>query len=175
MKYDKIVSNNENVIIESEYYNPSYELENGEPLTLEVTDFKNETFEYEFLKIGKKYRIDLGFLDEGIYNLKAIKKVGDKSFVLKGKLIVEGKSLESLNLQANYRELKKLSKASFGEFYYQNQFNRFIDDISIEENFKTLSYTESIKEQLLKNKWILFLLITLLGVEWFVRKWEGVV
>ena len=51
----------------------------------------------------------------------------------------------------------------------------FLDDISNEENFKTLTYTESVREQLLKNKWILFLLITLLGVEWFVRKWEGVI
>jgi hypothetical protein len=175
LKYDKIVSNNEKVIIESEYYNPSYELENSGSLKLQIKDANGEKFDYEFLKVGKKYRIDLGVLNEGVYNLRAIKTVGDKKIEKKGKLIVEGKSLESLNLQADYSQLKKLSKLSFGKFYYKNQFKVFLDDISNEENFKTLTYTESVREQLLKNKWILFLLITLLGVEWFVRKWEGVI
>ncbi len=175
LKYDKIVSNNEKVIIESEYYNPSYELDNSENLNLQIKDSENEVFNYEFLKIGKKYRLDLGVLNEGVYTLKATKRIGDRTIVKKGELIVEGKSLESLDLQANYSELKKLSKSSFGKFYNQNQFKVFLDDISNEENFKTLTYTESVKEQLLKNKWILFLLITLLGVEWFVRKWEGVI
>lgn len=175
LKYEKIVSSNEKIIIESEYYNPSYELDNSEELKLQIIDYKNEVFDYEFLKVGKKYRLDLGILDEGIYSLKAIKNFGDKTIIKKGKLIVEGKSLESLNLQANYHELKKLSESSFGKFYDKNQFNLFLDDISNEENFRTLIYTEFVKEQLLKNKWVIFLLITLLGVEWFVRKWEGVV
>lgn len=175
LKYDKIVSNNEKVIIESEYYNPSYELDNNENLKLQIKDSNNEIFDYEFLKVGKKYRLDLGVLDAGVYSMKAIRDVGDKKIIKRGKLIVEGESLESLNLQANYSELKKISKLSFGKFYYQNQFKLFLKDISNQENFKTLTYTEYIKEQLLKNKWILFLLITLLGVEWFVRKWEGVI
>ena len=175
LKYDKILSSNERIIIESEYYNPSYELDNREELKLQITDAKNEVYDYEFLKVGKKYRLDLGVLDEGVYSLKAIKNVGDRTIIKKGKLIVEGKSLESINLQANYNELKKLSESSFGKFYDQNHFNLFLDDISNEENFRILTYTEFVKEQLLKNKWVLFLLITLLGVEWFVRKWEGVV
>lgn len=175
LKYEKIISNNDKVIIESEYYNPSFELDNSGLLNLQLIDNEGNKFEYEFLKSGKKYRIDLGVLKEGNYELVATKTTGGKPLIKKGKLLVEGKSIESLNLQANYNGMKSLSEKSFGKFYYENQFNVFLDDISIQDNFKTLTYNESVKEQLLKNKWILFLLITLLGVEWFIRKWEGVI
>ena len=174
LKYDKIIFNNDKVIIESEYYNPSFELDNSELLELQLIDNQGNKFDYEFLKSGKKYRLDLGVLKEGNYDLIASKAVGQKTLVKRGKLIIEGKSIESLNLQANYNGMKNLSEKSFGKFYFQNQFNVFLDDISNKDNFKTLTYSETVKEQLLKNKWILFLLITLLGVEWFIRKWEGI-
>lgn len=175
LKYNKVCSNIENVIIESEFYNPSYELDNSETVSLELENESGKVLNFEFLKIAKKYRIDLGVLKSGVYKLTAKRKVGSKTVIKSGKLLVESKSIESLNLQANYNGLKKLSASSFGKFYYENQFNVFLDDISSQENFKTLTYIESVKEQLLKNKWILFLIIALLGAEWFLRKWEGVI
>lgn len=174
-KVESVVSNREDLIVEAEYYNPSFELENSEELNVSLINSKNEKFSYQFLKVDNKYRLNFGVLEADNYVLESKKNIEGREVTLTTPVIVESRSLESLELVANHEILKELSESTNGKFYAKNDLKSFIDDMKSVENYKTLRYSEVLKEELLKNSWILFVIIALLAMEWFVRKWEGIV
>lgn len=175
LKVDNILSDRENIVIEAEYYNASFELDNSKAVKISLFKDGIEMNSYELLQVGNSYRLDIGNLNSGEYLIKASRLVNGRIQEKTIPVVVESRSLESLSLQANHHVLRELSKSTQGLFYNKESLKSFLNDLSSKEKYQTLKYTESLKELLIKNKWILFLIVALLAIEWMFRKWEGVV
>ncbi|MDB5118260.1 MAG: hypothetical protein JWQ79_3752, partial [Mucilaginibacter sp.] len=73
----------------------------------------------------------------------------------------------------NHQLLRNIAKQSGGEMLQPSQINRLADLIRKNENIKTLVYEDKHYSDLIDVKWVFVLIVTLLGVEWFLRKREG--
>ena len=102
-------------------------------------------------------------------------KKGNKEIIKKNSFIVNELTVEAENLSMNYHFLSELSKGSEGVYYDWRDRDLAIMSLSSSKIFKSISYFELIFDLLIKFKWIFFILVGLITVEWILRKWQGVI
>jgi len=168
--YNKQFFEDEDVSFEAFLFNESYESVPGEDINLTIIDEKDLRYDFQFSKSDDYYSLLVGKLSAGQYTFVA--KVEGKEFVKEGKFDVKPVQLEELNLVANHTLLYDLAKNSNGKVYSINE----IDGIISEFNNKQQKDIFSIKETLqgiINIPWILLILLVLISVEWFARKYNG--
>ena len=66
-----------------------------------------------------------------------------------------------------------LAKKSGGELIYPNQLDKLTEILNAREDIKPISHSEKKLSDMINLKWIFFLLLSLLSLEWFIRKING--
>jgi hypothetical protein len=165
---------NEPVELEAEVYNESYELINTPDVTIVITDGNNKKFPYAFSKTVNAYRLNAGVLPVGEYTYEAKTKVGEKILTQKGQFSVSALQIELTNTVADHQLLYSLAKNHGGELIYPHQLDQLAEKLQAREDVKSVSYSEKKLDDLLNLKWIFFILLGLISLEWFIRKRNGV-
>ncbi len=168
-----IFNENEPVVFEAELYNQSYELINQPEVKLNLKNEEGTDFDYTFARSGNGYRLETGNLPTGNYNYTASAKVGDKPHTASGKFTVAPLQLELLNPVANHQLLHQISSETGGQLFYYNELHELEKTIADNQNIKPVLYDTFKTDSLINLKWIFFLIIALLSIEWFVRKYMG--
>ena len=164
---------NEAIEMEAEVYNESYELINEPEVNITITNSENKNFPFTFSKTANAYRLNAGMMPVGEYKYEAKVKVGDKMYTQKGSFSVSALQVELINTVADHQMLFSLAKKHNGEMVYPNQLEKLVADLNKRDDIKSVSYTEKKLTDLINLKWIFFLLLTLLSIEWFMRKRNG--
>ncbi|MNL68341.1 hypothetical protein D3C87_1930520 [compost metagenome] len=74
---------------------------------------------------------------------------------------------------ANHQLLNNMSVQTNGRMYMPQNLLGILNDISKNEEIKTLSYEDRRYEELINFKWLFAVIILLLSLEWFFRKRNG--
>lgn len=164
---------NENITFDAELYNDAYELVNTPDVNMKLKDEEGKEYDYVFSKTAKGYTLDAGILPVGNYSYTATTKLGDKKYDASGKFTVKPLQVEYIETVANHQLLYNLANKNNGKMVYANQLNELVDIIKAREDIRPVSYTQSNLKDLLNIKWIFFVLLALLSLEWFFRKREG--
>jgi hypothetical protein len=69
--------------------------------------------------------------------------------------------------------LRNISQNTNAQFYFPNQLSQLKDDIMNRDDIVTVSYNERSFKDLIDYKWLFFLIVLLMSVEWFIRKFNG--
>ncbi|MCD4665305.1 MAG: hypothetical protein K8R68_08530, partial [Bacteroidales bacterium] len=164
---------NENIIIDAEVYNESYELVNDPEVTLTITNSEGKKYTFTFSKSSKAYYLNAGSLPVDNYKYTARVLVGDKIFTDNGEFTVSPLNIEKINSIADHNLLYNLAKRRGGEMVYPGQLDELFEKINSREDIKTISYTKKRFTEILNLPWLLILIIALLSAEWFMRKRAG--
>lgn len=161
------------VVITAELYNESYELVNDADVTMTITDKDGKKHEQQLSKQNNQYVLDMGQLPVGDYQWVCATRYGKNSYSKSGAFTVDEVLLEATQTTADFNLLQSLSQATGGKFYLPDQMDKIAQEIQSDDNIKPIAnYTK--KYSLLLNTWWYFtLIILLLGIEWFIRKWNG--
>ncbi len=165
-------SESEPVLIESQVYNELYELIYGNDIQLELRDEAGKITKYSYTTSpgGSRYRI--GGLKEGIYYFKASTNLNGNTEEVTGRFLITSKNLEAQNLVADFDLLRKLSIETGGRFYRADQLSLLTSELG-KTKAANLIHTDESFNQLINLKWVFFLLLTLISMEWFLRKFLG--
>ncbi len=163
----------EKVQFDAEVYNKSYELDNSGEVTMKLIDENKKEYDYQFSPQGDAYSLDAGQLSSGSYSYKATTIVDGKSIAKTGEFSINSLGLEQKNTQANHQLLYQLSSVTGGDMVSLEDINSFSQSIRDNKNLANVIYQEKEIDDLIDLKYIFFLLLLLLGVEWFVRKRNG--
>lgn len=163
----------ENIMVEAELYNMSYELINEPDVQFRFTNEKGGVFEPYFVRVGNHYQLDLGKLPQGIYQWKASTEFQNKKYVKEGEFLVKEVNVEQLNVQANHRLLANMAENSGGKFFLPSELDELKMAIQQREDLVTIVYQEKSFRDLIDYKWLFFLIMALLSTEWFIRKFNG--
>lgn len=164
---------NEEVVFDAQVYNESYELVNSGEVNILLKNSNGKEYPYTFSKTTSAFYLNAGKLPTDEYSYVATATIGGKELKEKGVLTVLPIQVESIDLRANHQLLDKLSELNGGVFYPMNQVDRLIQDIKNRDDINAVSYSQTELTDLIHNKWIFFLLLILLSLEWFVRKRNG--
>ncbi|OFY87651.1 MAG: hypothetical protein A3F72_13440 [Bacteroidetes bacterium RIFCSPLOWO2_12_FULL_35_15] len=164
---------NEAIQLEAEVYNESYELINEPEVNITISNSENKKFPFTFSKTSNAYRLNAGMMPVGEYSYEAKVKIGEKIFLQHGKFSVSALQIELSNTTADHQLLFSLAKKHNGEMVYPNELDKLVSKLNSREDIKSVSYSEKKLSDLINLKWIFFLLLGLLSIEWFLRKRNG--
>ena len=171
--YKKQFSENSNVYLEALLYNDSYELINDKEISLVIQNDIGDEFVYEFSKTAESYNLNVGVLEIGKYTFLA--KVKGSELFRKGSFDVKAIQLEQLNTVANHNLLFQLADRSGGKLFYPNQLDEIIAAIKkSKNNLITVSQKEKLKG-MINIPLILLILLIVISLEWFLRKYNGLI
>lgn len=166
---------NENTPVEfnAELYNESYELINEPDIRFVLTDESGKEYVSQFSKQNSGYNLNLGKLPVGDYTWEASTVAGTKTYKKSGSFTVQEIMLESMNLVANRDVMRAIAEQSEGQCFNVNEMEQLEKVIKENDDIKpVVNYIK--KYTLILNSWIyLTLIVLLLGIEWFMRKWGG--
>jgi hypothetical protein len=165
---------NENVEIDAEVYNESYELINKDDVNITITGEKNNSYPFVLGKTEKAYYLNAGAFPVGNYTYQASVKTGKNSYTRKGEFIITALNLELLNSVADQNLLFRIAKAHDGEMFYARDLQGLRKKIMEREDIRPVSYSQKRFIDLSGNGWLFLLILALLSAEWFIRKRSGV-
>jgi hypothetical protein len=164
---------NEAVQFDAEVYNESYELINTPEVQMAIKNSQGKTFNYTFSKTEKAYSLNAGLLPIGNYTYDATVNIGNNTERLKGTFTVMPFQVEFLQTVADHQLLNQLSAQSEGKLFYPTQADELIKTIKQNASIKPVIYKQEEVKSWINLKWIFFIVLSFLTVEWFVRKWNG--
>jgi len=83
-------------------------------------------------------------------------------------------NMEMTDLQANHRILFQIAHETNGEFFPEEQAALVIDEIMDNDKIRNTNYFQTMMNEMINLRWIFFVLLFLLGIEWFLRKFWGI-
>lgn len=164
----------DDVILKAEVYNDAFERINSEEVNIEIKNKNGDKFNFTFDVQGENYYLNAGNLPTGDYTFDANVKVGEKSYNEKGSFTVVPVNFENIVTRANHNLLFRLATESSGKFYLPNQVEQLIKELKKNNRLKPTSYYQEMIQEILNLRWIFFVLLFLLSMEWFLRKYWGI-
>ena len=162
------------IIMTAEVYNDAYEPINSPEVSLILRDSTQQEFVYLFDRGRLLYRLDAGVFPPGNYDFEAKVEVGNKSFTETGNFAVMPVNIELLETQANHRMLYQLAKQSGGGFFLPAETDELIESIISNSKIRPYTYFQSLLNEILNLRWIFFIILTILSLEWFLRRFWGI-
>lgn len=169
----QVMHENEEVILDAELYNETYELINTPDVSLTITNADGKSFDFLMDRSGNRYQLNAGFLPPGNYSFEGKTIYNNKTYTDKGAFVITPVRLEVMNTTADHNVLYQLSANTNGEMIYPDQVAELAEKIRASETSKPV-LREVIKTQSIINlRWIFFLIFAFIAVEWFIRKYLG--
>lgn len=168
-----LYNENESVVITAELYNDSYELVTEPDVEFTLVSEDKKQYNAIFSKQNNAYELDMGELPIGQYEWTATTTYGGKRYKKSGTFTVREIVVETQNLVADHDLLKSMANATDGKFFLPQDMQQIRKEIENNENITSIaSYSKNYN--LLLHSWIYFaVLMLLLAMEWFLRKWNG--
>ena len=162
----------ESVFFETEIYNDLYEKIYNNKIDLNITDESNRVYPYSFVTSQQSPRFEIKGLPQGIYKYEATALLSAKVEKSKGEFTIQAYNLEALNTTADHEMLKILSSKSGGSYLHQSKMKQLINSLKTKD-LKSLMYTTEELSDLVNLPWIFFMILAMVSLEWFVRKYKG--
>ncbi len=160
------------VVLESQVYNDLYEPVYGNTIDLELRDEQGKLTNYRYVIGPGNNRYRIGGLKEGVYRYRGMTDVKGKREEVRGEFLLTEQNQEVQNLTADFGILRKLAENTNGKFHKISDIDQLTKDISGEE-VKSLIHSEESFQPLINLKAVFFLLLALISMEWFLRKYFG--
>jgi hypothetical protein len=170
--YEPFYNSSESIEISAEFFNKNYEFDDKAQLTIQVVNTKTKAIKkYDLLKSNSNYKVNLDGLLPGNYSFKIIEKNSNSSF--SGSFEILNFDLEKQFVNPDQTRLEQLASNTDGTVYYPNQIDNLVEVLLNNENYIPIQKETILKSPLIDWKWLLLFLISALGIEWFLRKFNG--
>lgn len=174
VEFKPVYAETDDIILNAEVYNDAFERIASEEVNIELKNSNNENFNFTFDVQGDNYFLNAGLLPMGDYSFSAKVTIGTEEFNETGNFTITPVNIENVLTRANHNMLYQLASQSGGHFYLPNQTNDLISELKSGNKLKTSSYFQEMINELLNLRWLFFVLLLLLSVEWFLRKYWGI-
>lgn len=168
-----LYNENEAIIIDAELYNSNYERINTPEARLVITNDKGKKFPFTFNKTESTYALNAGRLPEGSYKFEAAAVFNGEELKSGGAFSVKSIQLEVFESTANHQLLNLISSKNGGQVISPDQLSKLPELITAKGFAKPVLYDTVKTRSLIHLKWIFFLLLGLVTLEWFLRRYFG--
>ena len=165
---------NEEIIVNASFYNESMAPITTPKIQFALKDESQKVSKLEFATYGEGYKLSLGKLKPGKYEWTATTSHAGKTYSKSGAFVVENITLEGLDTYANHNLLVEMADKSKGKFEQLDNYDKILDAIAKREDISSVSYKETNYLDLIDYKWLFFLLLFFLTLEWFGRRFNGI-
>lgn len=163
---------NSNITITALYLDKNYKFDNRASLQVTITNTNTKAQKKLPLSlVNNSYQVDIEGLLAGDYTYKV--NVNGQNINSFGRFKIENYQVEEQFTNANIEKLQKLATRTGGKLYYKNQEQELLQELIDSKKFYITQKSTVKEESLINWKWMLFLIVSLLSTEWFIRKYYG--
>ena len=168
-----IFKENEAIVFDAELYNESFERVNTPDATLAIRNEEGRLFNFTFNRRANSYRLNANTFPVGNYSFTGNTTLSGQPLTYSGQFSVEPVQLELYETTANHTLLKGLTRQSNGNLFYPDQIEQINPLLTGENQLKPVLYQSFKTQSVINFKWIFFLLLGLLTIEWVTRRYFG--
>ena len=170
--HERFYNSGEGIVIDAQYFNKNYELDEKARLTIAVTNTKTKQVKnYDLLRATNVFRANLDGLAAGNYSF-TVKELNSNS-AYSSRFEVLDFDIEKQFVNPDWNRLNQLATQTQGKTYLPNQADILIKQLLEDESYKAIQKTIVKKSPLIDWIWLLVLLVISLAAEWFIRKYNG--
>ena len=172
--YEPFYDENTAFRLTAEFFNRNYEFDDTASLDLILTNQKDSARRAlpMLLKSGY-YEADLNGLPAGDYEFTV--KAGNENISRSGSFKVLDFNIERQFLRADIARLGTLAETSGGQMFFPNEWERLVETLINDPANKAIQKSKVEKVSLIDFRFLLFLVVFLLSLEWLSRKYSGYV
>ena len=172
VEHESFYNSGEAIEITAQFFNKNYEFDEKARLTIAVTNTKTkQTKNYDLLKGNNSYKVNLDGLKAGSY-LFTVKELNSKTTYSSSFEILDF-DIEKQFVNPDVEKLTQLATQTQGKAYFSDQIEVLIKTLLENEEYKAIEKNSVTKTPLIDWIWLLVLISILLAIEWFVRKYNG--
>ena len=164
---------NDPVLINAELYNASFEPVNNVEATILLKDEDGREYPYTFSPNGTAYRLDAGRLPAGRYTWSARTQLEGQRYTASGELNVSELVAEQFSTVADHGVWNDIATNTGGQMVYPKDLGTLAELIQGKNQLKARSYAHASFSDLIGLKWIFFVILALLTLEWVLRRRNG--
>jgi len=170
--YDPFIYSNADAIIRAQYFDATYTFDQNASLLLSITNkMTRETNKFPFTLKNNNFEISFSNLKPGDYDF--IVSVNNDVISKNGTFSVLPYDIEQQFVSANVNDLKNIANLSQGSYFHINKVDELFSLLMSDKRYVTIQKSTEKIVSLIERKWLLTLVILLLSLEWFIRKYRG--
>jgi len=172
--YKSFYNGNDDVIISAQYFNKNFEFDNTASLSIVIKNKEdNSVREVPLLLNSGNYTADLSGINAGLYEFTI--KHNSESISASGSFQVLEYNVEQQFLNADIDKLKAIATESNGDAYFTSETDKLIGTLISDNRYRTIQKSTKNIVSLIDWKYLLGLIALSLFVEWFIRKYNGLI
>jgi len=174
VNYESVYYSNNLIKITSNFFNKNYEFDATAKLSISLrSEDKTVNKKVPMVLKGQFFEADLSDLEPNTYNFTV--SVSKHNAKVSGTFTVLDFDIEKQFYNANIENLERLVTGNSGKLFYSDQTNTLVQDLLNSEQLKAIQKSKSDQKSLISWKYLLAILLLLLAIEWFLRKYKGLI
>lgn len=161
------------VLFDAELYNSSFEPIAEKDIAIVFKNENGDEFNYTFSYSNGRYKLNAGNLPVGNYTYKASVVSEGQTLKETGEFSVIELQVELTNTIADFKLLKQLAEDHGGEMIDKSNLQKLEELLDSNQNINTVLYENKQLDDLINFRWLLAIILGLLGMEWLLRKRAG--
>ncbi|GAA4937362.1 hypothetical protein GCM10023314_07210 [Algibacter agarivorans] len=172
--YESFYSGSSNIIIKAEFFDKNYVFDTRETLDITVVDnISEEQKIFPLILKVNNYQVDLSSLPPSEYSFTI--KTSNENLSKSGSFQILEYHVEQQFLNANVTKLQQLATNSSGTSYFINNTEGLISDLLNDNRYVPIQKNSKNTIPLIDWKYLLAIIALSLGIEWFLRKYNGLI
>lgn len=172
--YQSIYAGSNEAKITASYFDETFVFDGNATITVQINAEDNDVSrEIPMLMKGNYYESDLSGLPAGVYNFTV--KVANESIARSGGFTILDFDVEKQFLSSNYAKLDRLAAQTSGKLYFPSESNVMIDSLLGDNRFLPIQKGKENVVSLIDFKFLMGIIIVALTLEWFIRKYNGLI
>ncbi|SNY99856.1 VWA domain-containing protein [Flagellimonas pacifica] len=174
LDFPLIFANTSVARIRASYFDESYSFDSDANIKITVKDSAND-FSRESPMLLKRsfFEVDLSDLEAGDYVFTVT--VEGENLKRSGSFKILDFNPEKQMISANYNKLQRLAINTNGKVYFPEDIDLLISDLSKSEQYTPIQKSKQNVVSLIDFKVLLGLIVLALSLEWFIRKYNGLI
>lgn len=172
VNHESFYNSGEAIQITAQYFNKNYEFDERARLSISIINTNTkQSKNYDLLKSGNSYKVNLDGLAAGNYNF-SVKELNSKTSY-SGRFEILEFDIEKQFVNPDVEKLTQLASVTQGNVYFSNQVDQLIELLLADDSYKSIQKNNVTRSPLVDWHWLLVLIAVFLSIEWFVRKYNG--
>ncbi len=174
LDYTLVFDNAGSAKIRASYFDESYQFDPDARITIKVEGKENQLVrEAPMLLKGSYFEVDLSDLEAGEYDFTVT--VSGENLSRTGSFKILDFNPEKQLSSANYQKLDRLAQKNQGKLYYFDQVDSLIENLTTSQQFLPVQKNRQNVVSLIDFRILLGLMAFTLALEWFIRKYNGLI
>ena len=172
VEHESFYNSGEALVISAQYFNKNYEFDEKARLSISVKNTQtNQIKNYDLLKGSNSFSVNLEGLKAGKYSFEVKELNSNTKYSSTFELL--DFDIEQQFVNPNVQQLQQLAYQTNGRAFMPNQVETLVDQLLKNTDYTAVEKQITTKKPLIDNVIILILLALFLAIEWFVRKYNG--